>query len=334
MSRVVQIQPWTLGTSPRVTVGEVKPKGMTMTLTPNPVPPPPRKIGLPKIGFLGLGVMGEAMALNLQRSGLALTVWNRTPGKADTLKAAGATVAASVAEVFARSEIVFLMMVNEAATDAALHRGLPQFGEMVRGRIVVSMGSNSPGYSKALAAEIEAAGGRYAEAPVSGSRKPAEAGQLVGLLAGAPDVVAEVAPLLRPMCREVVLCGAIGNGLLMKLSVNLYLNQMIAALAEALHFAERQGLDASAFETAIAAGPMASDVTRVKLPKLVARDFSPQAAMADALNSQRTIAAAAREAGVPTPLLDRGLELYSEAVEQGHGGLDMSAVLLAIEGRG
>jgi 3-hydroxyisobutyrate dehydrogenase len=273
------------------------------------------------------------MALNLARSGALLTVWNRSPEKCEPLREAGATVASSPAEVLARAEVVFVMMVNEDATDAVLERGTPAFGAMVRGRTVVCMSSNAPEYSRALAADIHAAGGRYAEAPVSGSRKPAEAGQLVALLAGEPDVVLEIAPLLAPMCRKTVPCGPVGNGLLMKLSINLVLNQLTAALAEAVHFADRHALDLHAFEAAFNAGSMASDFSRIKIPKLVTRDFSPQAATADALNSQRTIAAAARAAGVATPLLDAGIQLYEEALELGNGRLDMVSVLGAIEAR-
>ena len=287
----------------------------------------------PQVGFLGLGLMGQPMALNLARSGVPLTVWNRSPEKCEPLRAAGATVASSPAEVCASAEVVFAMMVNEEATDAVLARGTPAFAEMIRGRTIVCMSSNAPEYSRALGADIAAADGRYVEAPVSGSRKPAEAGQLVALLAGEPEVVTAIAPLFAPMCRATVRCGAVGNGLLMKLSINLVLNQLIAALAEAVHFADRHALDLHAFEAAFNAGSMASDLTRVKIPKLAARDFSPQAATTDALNSQRTIAAAARAADLATPLLDAGIKLYEETVALGHGRLDMVSVLHAIEAR-
>ncbi len=288
----------------------------------------------PTLGFLGLGLMGQPMALNLARSGARLTVWNRSPGKCAPLREAGAAVAGSPAEVFALARVVFVMMVDEAATDAALARREPSFADMVAGRTVVCMGSNGPAYSRGLAADIAAAGGRYVEAPVSGSRKPAEAGQLVALLGGDAEAVEEVAPLLRPMCREAVRCGGVGDGLLMKLSVNLFLNQMLAALAEAVHFAGSHGLDLSAFQAAVDAGPMASDVTRVKIPKLVARDFAAQAAMTDALNSERLITQAARTIGIATPMLDAGTRLFAEAVERGDGTLDMVAVLRVLEARG
>ena len=286
-----------------------------------------------KIGFVGLGVMGQPMALNLAKAGTRLVVWNRSPAAADPLREAGATVAVSVEEVFERTRIVILMLVNETVLDEVLRRGTPDFAKLVAGHIVVSMGSNPPDYSRGLAADILAAGGRYVEAPVSGSRKPAETAQLVALLGGDADTVVEVRPLLAPMCRETILCGPVGNALLMKLTVNLYLCTMLAGLAEASHFAERNGLDLETFQAAIDSGPMASDLTRVKIPKLVARDFSVQAATADAFNSTKLIADAARAVGMASPVLDVCRTLYGESVELGNGRLDMVSVVAAIEAR-
>ncbi|WP_431700316.1 NAD(P)-dependent oxidoreductase [Pseudomonas sp. BR20] len=285
------------------------------------------------IGFIGLGVMGQPMALNLARAGTQLIVWNRSLAATESLRVAGASVAASVKDVFEHARIVILMLVNEAALDAVLRRGTPEFAALVTGRTVVSMGSNSPEYSRELAAAINEAGGRYVEAPVSGSRKPAEAGQLVSMLGGEPDTIMEVRPLLAPMCCETVLCGPVGSALLMKLTVNLFLNTMLAGLAEAVHFADQHGLDLSKLKQTIDAGPMDCDFTRVKLPKFITRDFAVQAATSDAYNSTSLIAAAAREAGIASPLLDLSRALYGESVAQGHGRLDMVSVITAIEAR-
>ncbi len=286
-----------------------------------------------EIGFIGLGVMGQPMALNLAKAGTRLVVWNRSAAAVDPLRKAGAVVAATVEEVFARTRIVILMLVNETVLDEVLWRGTPDFDKLVSGHIVVSMGSNPPGYSRGLAADILSAGGRYVEAPVSGSRKPAETAQLVALLGGDAETVAEVRPLLAPMCRETILCGPVGNALLMKLTVNLYLCTMLAGLAEAAHFAESNGLDLETFQAAINSGPMASDLTRVKIPKLVAGDFSVQAATADAFNSTKLIAEAARAANMASPVLDLCRTLYGESVELGNGRLDMVSVIKAIEAR-
>src|SRR5690349_13468787 len=138
------------------------------------------------VGFLGLGVMGQPMALNLARANTSLVVWNRTPARCQPLQDLGAQVAVTPAEVFART------------------------------RTVIVMSSTTPEYSRALAAEVEAHGGTYVEAPVSGSRVPAEQGALVGMLAGDELVVERVRPLVASMCREAVYCGEIGNALMMK----------------------------------------------------------------------------------------------------------------------
>ncbi|MEU3862284.1 NAD(P)-dependent oxidoreductase [Streptomyces sp. NPDC028722] len=285
------------------------------------------------VGFIGLGVMGRPMALRLASAGTPLVVWNRTPERAAELRAAGAEVAADPGEVFTRAETVLLMLADGAAVDAVLGRGTPALAGRVAGRTVVHMGTTSPEYSHALEAEIRAAGGRYVEAPVSGSRVPAEQGQLVALLAGERDAVSAVRPLLDPMCRETFVCGPAPGALLMKLSVNLFLITQVTGLAEAFHFAERQGLDRGLFLEVLDAGPMASGVSRMKAPKLRERDFAVQAAALDVLKNNRLIAEAARTAGLASPLLDVCHSLFEETVAQGHGGADMVAVLRAIEAR-
>ena len=286
-----------------------------------------------RIGFIGLGSMGEPMALNLVRAGTPLLVWNRSPAKARVLAAAGAALAADAGEVFAKTAIVIVMLADDRAIDAVLDRDGADFSSRVRGRTIVHMGTTAPAYSRALEADIGAAGGHYVEAPVSGSRKPAEAGQLVAMLAGDGAAVAAVRPLLAPMCRETIICGAVPSALLMKLSVNLFLISMVTGLAEAVHFADRHGVDPDLLLAALNASPMASDVSRVKAPKLIGRDFTPQAAIADVLKNNRLIADAARAADIASPLLDVCHALYQETLALGHGGVDMVAVLRAIEAR-
>jgi 3-hydroxyisobutyrate dehydrogenase len=286
-----------------------------------------------EIGFIGLGGMGQAMALNLAKAGTKLVVWNRSPERTEPLRAVGARVMESAGEVFRQAETVIVMLADSFAIDAVLERGMPAFASHVAGHTIVSMSSVAPDYSRGLAADIHAAGGCYVEAPVSGSRKPAEAGQLVSLLSGNPETVVKIRPMLAPMCREAVLCGPVGNALLMKLAVNLYVNTMLVGLSEAMHFAERNGLDLNTFKSAIDSGPMACDVTRVKIPKLVERDFAVQAATADAFASCQLIADAARAAGIASPLLDLSRKLYGESVDLGNGRLDMMSVIQSIEAR-
>jgi 3-hydroxyisobutyrate dehydrogenase len=289
--------------------------------------------GTVRVGFIGLGVMGRPMALRLAEAGTPLVVWNRTAARAEPLRAAGAEVAAGPDEVFARADVVILMQADAHAVDAVLGRGAPDFAARVAGRIVVPMGTTSPEYSRTLEADVRAAGGRYVEAPVSGSRVPAEQGQLVAMLAGAEAAVDTVRPLLAPMCRETFRCGPAPGALLMKLAVNLFLITQVTGLTEAFHFAERQGLDRRQFLDVLAAGPLASEVSRMKAPKLLAGDFSVQAAARDVLTNNRLIAEAARARGLASPLLDVCHALFEETVALGDGGADMVAVLRALEAR-
>ncbi|WP_324788100.1 NAD(P)-dependent oxidoreductase [Streptomyces sp. H51] len=285
------------------------------------------------VGFVGLGVMGRPMALRLAHAGTPLVVWNRTPSRAEPLRAAGAEVATEAAEVFARAEVVILMLADDLAMDTVLGRGTPAFAARVAGRTVVHMGTTSPEYSAALQADVRAAGGSYVEAPVSGSRVPAENGQLVAMLAGELEDVRTVRQLLAPMCRETFVCGPAPNALLMKLAVNLFLITQVTGFVEAFHFADRQGLDRRLFLQVLDAGPMASAVSRMKAPKLLDRDFAVQAAALDVLKNNHLIAEAARKQGLASPLLDVCHALFRETVTLGHGGEDMAAVLHALEAR-
>jgi 3-hydroxyisobutyrate dehydrogenase len=285
------------------------------------------------IGFIGLGVMGTPMALNLARAGTPLVVWNRTRAKVEPLRAEGAEVAAEPAEVFARARIVLLMLADGTAVDTVLGRGTPDFKANVAGHTIVHMGTTSPVYSQRLGDDVRAAGGDYVEAPVSGSRAPAEAGELVAMLAGDDGPVAEVAAVVAPMCRTTVRCGPAPNALSMKLAVNLFLITMVTGLAEAAHFAERHGLDMEQFLDILDAGPMASSVSRVKIRKLVDKDFGVQASISNVLENNRLVAEAARASGTASPLLDVCHALYGETEALGLGQDDMIAVVRAIETR-
>jgi 3-hydroxyisobutyrate dehydrogenase len=280
------------------------------------------------VGFLGLGVMGRPMALNLARGGTELVVWNRTPERCEPVREAGAQVAATPAEVVERAEVVLMMLAGPAAIDAVLGT-VPDLA----GRTVVHMGTTAPGYSRELGERVRAAGGRYVEAPVSGSRRPAEAGRLVAMLAGDDRDVQRVRPLLAPMCHQTVVCGPVPQALLMKLAVNIFLISTVTGLAEAVHFADRQGLDLGRLATVLNAGQMASAISAVKVAKLVDGDFEVQASIRDVLYNNRLIADAARAAGIASPLTDVCADLYAETVELGHGELDMAAVIKAVEAR-
>jgi 3-hydroxyisobutyrate dehydrogenase len=235
--------------------------------------------------------------------------------------------------VFAQAAVVILMLADEKAIDSVLARGTTDFNRYAADHTIVHMGTTPPGYSRQLEADIRAAGGRYVEAPVSGSRKPAEAGELVVMIAGEDAVIEDVGPLLDPMCSQRFACGPVPNASLMKLSVNLFLIAMVTGLAEAVHFADCHGLDLQQFVNVLDAGPMASSVSRVKASKLISADFDVQASISNVLDNNRLIAGQARASGLASPLLDVCHALFGETEGLGYGPADMAAVVRAIEAR-
>ena len=285
------------------------------------------------VGFLGLGLMGEPMALNLVRAGTPLVVWNRTAARTAALRDAGAEVAGDVAGVFERAGVVLLMLADEAAIDAVLGRAATGSPGTSRAARSSTWATTAPEYSRALEADVRAAGGRYVEAPVSGSRVPAAAGELVAMLAGDQAAIEDVRPLLAPMCRDTVPCGPVPDALVMKLAINLYLITMVTGLAEAVHFADRHGLDLDRFRAVLDAGPMSSSVSLVKARKLMEADLSPQAAAADVLEEQPAGRRGGPQRRAGLAAAGRLPRLYGETVALDIGGADMAAVIRAIEAR-
>lgn len=285
------------------------------------------------IGFIGLGAMGEPMARNLAKAGHALVVWNRTASKSAVLVGDGAKVSSNPSDVFAQSRIVFLMLSDSTAMDEVLARHASGFAANVRNHIIINTATVSPQFSEALGADIARAGGAYVEAPVSGSRKPAEAGQLIAMLAGDQATIQEVSPLFAPMCRATIVCGPAPRALQMKFAVNIFLIATVTGLAEAANFAQRSGLDMGAWAQIINTSQMASEISRVKVEKLRAGDFSPQAAIANVFETNRLVIEAAQAFAVATPLMDASLELYREAAGLGLDRSDMIAVVEALAAR-
>ena len=282
-----------------------------------------------KVGFIGIGHMGEPMARNLLRAGIPVLVWNRSPGKCEGLVGIGAEQAATLQDLFKRSTTVMLMLLDSHAIDAVLGRGTPAFAARVCGKIVVHLGTTAPDYSRHLELDVIAAGGAYVEAPVSGSRQPAEQGRLIGMVAGHEDAVERILPLLDPLCARVFRCGPVPGALRMKLAANHYLIGMVTVLAETAHAARHAHVDLQTLRHILDAGPMASTVSRSKLDKLVGGDFAPQAAIRDVSTIADLVLAQCERGGHDAPLIRQCASLYRRALAAGHGDADMTAVVHA-----
>jgi 3-hydroxyisobutyrate dehydrogenase len=287
-----------------------------------------------RIAFLGLGTMGEPMARRLVADGRDLTVWNRGGPARYRLTALGARAAASPAEAFSAADVVILMLANGDVIDEVLGRHADGFDVEVEGRVVVNMGTVAPAYSRALHAQLGAGGALFAEAPVSGSKAPAQAGQLVAMMAGDAAALDVVEELLGPLTTSVVRCGQVPQALETKLAVNTFLITLVTGLAEAVAYAERRGVDLALLRQILDAGPMASTVSRGKLAKLLDGDLSAAASIGDVLYNSRLILEGAAQASAAVPLLTSCEELLAETEALGAGDADMIAVVDAFRARG
>ena len=279
-----------------------------------------------RVGLAGVGTMGLPIARRLIATGIDLGVWNRSPAPAAALAGDGARVADSFAALLADHDIVLLMLIDEAAADAVLLRSDDGLGVDVAGKLIVQMGTTSLDHSRAMQRAIEAGGGRYVEAPISGSRIPAERGELVAMIAGAADDKARVLPLFERFTASVVDCGEVPQALAMKLASNLLLGPIMVGLIDATAFARRAGLDMELFGNVLLGGQMASPILRAKLAKLLADDHSPHAAIGNVIVSAGTALDAATALGLDRTLLRACLERFVAAADAGLAGEDVTAM--------
>ncbi|KAI5918071.1 putative NAD binding NADP oxidoreductase coenzyme F420-dependent [Camillea tinctor] len=275
-----------------------------------------------KLGFLGLGFMGKPMALNLARH-FQLTVWNRSPSKYPAFLQAGCKTAETPAQVARESDIIFTMLFNSHAIQSILDA---EFLRSLRGKILVNTSSVPVDFSHSLDKQVRQAGGSFIEMPVSGSKVPAERGELVGMLAGDRELATSLQPVVKHITTAAVYCGPIGMGLKTKYAVNLYLITTTAGLAESMNLARAQGLDVEAFVQVLDAGPMASPYSKLKLAKMLAQDWSPQAAIKDCFNITQLITSAAKAAQTQSPFIQLCETMYGRAIQSGIGDEDMIAL--------
>ncbi|WZN65497.1 glyoxylate/succinic semialdehyde reductase [Chloropicon roscoffensis] len=222
------------------------------------------KNSMGKVGFIGLGIMGKPMASNLLKAGFEVVVYNRTQAKCDELVKLGATAAKTPAEVVGACDTTVCMLADpKACLEVALgENGITSAIEA--GKAVVDMSTVDAATSAQIYEAVKAKGGRFLEAPVSGSKKPAEDGALVILGAGDKDVYDESLPLFEVMGKKSVYLGDIGNGAKMKLVVNMMLGCMTTTFSEAIGLAEKSGLNRDEFFDVLGAGALQSPWYTIK----------------------------------------------------------------------
>ncbi|RSL37841.1 hypothetical protein CEP53_015443, partial [Fusarium sp. AF-6] len=268
-----------------------------------------------RIGFLGLGTMGTPMALNLCRKS-SVIVWNRNPSKYAALANSGARIGETPSQVAQQSDFIFTMLFDGPAIQSVIDND-SNFLKAIRGKTLINTSSVSVEFSHKLAQQVHEAGGHFIEMPVSGSKIPAEQGQLVGMMAGDPSIAEKIKPVVEPITKAAVYCGPIGSGLKAKYAVNLFLVAVTAGLAESVNLARAQGIDLEAFGQVLDNCALASPYSKVKVYKILKGDWSPQASIDDCCNSTEMIKSAARSVQVETPMIGLCNSLYKDARDHG-----------------
>jgi 2-hydroxy-3-oxopropionate reductase len=279
-----------------------------------------------KIGFVGLGIMGYPMAVNLIKAKYNLTVYDVFREKADALLKIGASVAASPREVAAQSEIVITMLPSNEVVREVLAGAEGVFNGAKQGTIVIDMSSSSPTLIKELHAKAVEKGLCMLDAPVSGGEPKAIDGSLAIMVGGAREDFERVKEILQAMGSTVTYIGSIGSGNVAKLANQIIVAINIAAISEAISFTSKAGLDPEVVYHAIRGGLAGSTVMDAKLPMMYNRDFKPGARMMVHIKDLRNALEMAHEISAALPLSSQILEYMYSLKAEGkenidHGGL-------------
>lgn len=286
-----------------------------------------------KVTLLGLGTMGQGMAVNLLKAGFPLTVYNRTRAKAETLAAQGAVVARTPAEAAATADLVIAMLSDDDASREAWTGKNGALGAMKSGAIAVECSTLSPAWIAEFADAAHKRGVRLVEAPVTGSRLQADAGQLTMLVGADKETLADVMPVLRPMSKEVVHLGPIGCGAQLKLINNFLCGVQVASFAEALAWIERTDLNRDAALAFLKKGAPGSAILSAMADRMTERKYEVNFLLRLMAKDMRYAKAAAAQVGVQLTTEEPVELLFEKAQQHGQGEKDMSAVAEVVRGR-
>jgi 3-hydroxyisobutyrate dehydrogenase len=281
-----------------------------------------------RVTVLGTGIMGSAMARGLAVAGIDTTVWDRTAAATGPLAGAGVRVAGSAAEAVAGASVVVTMLPDGDAVSAVMFDGTAD--ALAEDAAWAQMGTIGVAATQLLADRMTRVRPDvlFVDAPVSGSKGPAEKGQLLILASGPPAAVPVVAPVFDVIGRKTVWLGEAGAGSRMKLAVNAYMSVLIEGVAEALELVDRLGIDAGKLDEVIEGGPLDAPIADAKLHKMQRGDYAPEFPLQWALKDVDLAIEAA--GGDAPPLLAALSRQWRAAVQAGHGREDVSAARLAL----
>jgi 3-hydroxyisobutyrate dehydrogenase-like beta-hydroxyacid dehydrogenase len=280
-----------------------------------------------RVAFLGLGIMGRAMATNLVKAGNEVRVWNRSPGK----EVAGAESCATPAAAAQGAEVVWICVSDTQAVESVLFGADGVENSLVQGMTIVDSSTISPSATRQFAERVRQRGVDYVDAPVTGSKAGAEGGSLIFIAGGDKAVLDSLAPLFNAMGKQVFRVGETGKGHAAKLVMNLQIALIYEGFAEGLTLAAKLGVDVETLLPLINASMIRSGVVEYKAPFVLKRDFSPNFPLRLMRKDIRLALDAAKEARVRLPGLETVEEIYDVAMEEGQGDMDYAATLTLLE---
>ncbi len=280
-----------------------------------------------RVAFLGLGIMGAAMASNLVKAGHDVTVWNRTPGKS----VGGARSASTPAEAASEAEVVWMCVADTAAVEQVLFGANGVEQSLASGMTIVDSSTISPAATRKFAERIRAKGANYVDAPVTGSKIGAAEGKLVFIVGGDEQVIQKLDPLFAVMGKAIVHMGANAMGQTAKIGMNLMIALMYEGFAEALVLTSKLGLKPELLLQLVEKSMVRSGVSDYKAPFVLKRDFTPNFPLRLMHKDIKLMLDAAQENRVKLPGLETVEEVYDVAAEEGMQDLDYAATLELLE---
>ena len=283
------------------------------------------------VGFIGLGAMGDPMALNLVKRGFSLVVHDVDPAKAERWRARGAVVVASAADVAARADRTVCMVETTAQAEAVLagERGIVHTARA--GHIVACMSTIDPLVARRLAERLAQGGVAMVDAPVSGGTERAASGELSIIVGGAAETVAACQDIFRAMGAKVFHVGGLGQGLAMKLVNNMLIQVNTVAVAEALVLGVKAGLDPQTIYDVVRTSTGTSFAFEMRAPRMLRRDFAPGGTVDISFKDQELETAFAKQLGVPVLLANVTQQVYQMARAAGFNKEDGAAVVKVYE---
>lgn len=279
------------------------------------------------VTVLGTGIMGAGMARSLIRAGLNVTVWNRSVEKARPLGHEGASVAENVTSAVSGADVVLTMLFDADAVAEVMEQALPAVGQHALWVQTSTVGLDGTARLAQLA-DRHSIG--FVDAPVLGTRKPAEEGALIVLAAGPEQLRETVAPVLDAIGSRTVWVGErAGDGHRLKLAAHSWVLSVVGATAQAIGLAQDLGLDAQLFLDVIAGGPLDCGYVQLKGKAMIAGEFSPTFTLGGAIKDAGLIAETMRATGTDNRLMEALRREFQAAADAGHDSEDMAAVIHA-----